>query len=79
MKKIYFLTGSQDLYGEQTLAQAQKDSAEMVQFLNEKLSDIAAVEHTPIVKTSDEAEELCIKASSDKECGCTPSPLQRCG
>lgn len=68
MKKIYFLTGSQDLYGEQTLAQAQKDSAEMVQFLNEKLSDIAAVEHTPIVKTFDEAEELCIKASADKEC-----------
>ena len=68
MKKIHFLTGSQDLYGEQTLAQAQKDSAEMVQFLNEKLSDIAAVEHTPIVKTSDEAEELCIKASADKEC-----------
>ncbi len=68
MKKIYFLTGSQDLYGEETLAQAEKDSFEMVQYLNEKIGDIAEIVHTPIVKTSNEAEELCVKASADKDC-----------
>ena len=68
MKKIYFITGSQDLYGEETLTQAEKDSREMVGFLNEKLDDIAAVEHTPIVKTAAEAEQLCIKATADNDC-----------
>ena len=67
MKKIYFITGSQDLYGEETLTQAEKDSREMVGFLNEKLDDIAAVEHTPIVKTAAEAEQLCIKATADSD------------
>ena len=68
MKKIYFITGSQDLYGEETLAQAEKDSNEMAGFLSEKLSDIAAVIHTPIVKTADEAEQLCLKATADNDC-----------
>ena len=68
MKRIYFITGSQDLYGEETLTQAEKDSNEMAGFLSEKLSDIAAVEHTPIVKTADEAEKLCIKATADEDC-----------
>ena len=68
MKKIYFITGSQDLYGEETLTQAEKDSNEMAGFLSEKLSDIANVCHTPIVKTADEAEKLCIKATADEDC-----------
>ena len=29
MKKLYFITGSQDLYGEATLAQAAADAKEM--------------------------------------------------
>ena len=67
MNKIYFVTGSQDLYGEETLAQAAKDSTQMADFLNEKLSDIAVV-FQPVVKTADEAEDICVRASSDKEC-----------
>lgn len=68
MKKIYFISGSQDLYGEETLARAEKDSNEMAGFLNEKLNDIASVEHTPIVTTAAEAEKLCVKASADEDC-----------
>ena len=68
MNKIYFVTGSQDLYGEETLAQAAKDSTQMADFLNEKLSDIAEVVFQPVVKTADEAEDICVRASSDKEC-----------
>ena len=68
MKKLYFITGSQDLYGEETLAQAEKDSNEMAGFLSEKLSDIAAVIHTPIVKTAAEAESICVTASADEDC-----------
>ncbi|MCH5349925.1 MAG: L-arabinose isomerase, partial [Oscillospiraceae bacterium] len=68
MKKIYFITGSQDLYGEETLSQAAKDSNEMAGFLSEKLSDIAAVEHTPLVTTAAEAEKVCVKATADEDC-----------
>ena len=68
MKKIYFITGSQDLYGEETLTQAEKDSREMAEFLNSKLDDIAAVCHTPIVKTAGEAEKICVNASADEDC-----------
>lgn len=68
MKKLYFITGSQDLYGEETLAQAEKDSNEMAGFLSEKLSGIASVIHTPIVKTAAEAENVCVKASGDDDC-----------
>ena len=68
MKKLYFITGSQDLYGEETLAQAEKDSKAMTEFLNGRLKDVAAVEFAPIVKTAAEAEKICVKASADEDC-----------
>ena len=68
MKKLYFITGSQDLYGEETLIQVEKDSREMAGYLNEKLSDLCEVEFTLVVKTSNEAEDVCLKATADKDC-----------
>ena len=44
MKKLYFVVGSQDLYGEECLKQVAADAREMAEFLNEKLEGIAAVE-----------------------------------
>lgn len=68
MKKIYFITGSQDLYGEATLARAAEDSKEMSAYLNEQLSGIAEVTFQPVVRNSTEALDVCTKASSDKDC-----------
>lgn len=68
MKKLYFITGSQDLYGDETLARAEKDGREIAEFLNEKLNGIVNVEAAPIVRSSNEAEDICVKASADKEC-----------
>ncbi len=68
MKKLYFVVGSQDLYGEECLRQVAKDSAEMVAFLNEKLAGSIALELLPTVETS----EICIqdmrRASNDDDC-----------
>ena len=68
MKKIYFIVGSQDLYGRDCLDTVAKDSEEMVKFLNEKLCSVAELELLPIVETS----ELCIenfkKVMVDEEC-----------
>ena len=41
MKKLYFAVGSQDLYGDECLKQVAEDSRQMVEFLNEKLGDLA--------------------------------------
>ncbi len=68
MKKLYFITGSQDLYGEATLAQATADAKEMAAYLGEKLTDIAEVEAKPVVRNSAEALEICAAASTDSAC-----------
>ena len=68
MNRIYFITGSQDLYGEETLKQAANDSREMAEFLNGRLNDIAEVCFEPVVTTAAEAENVCVKASADKDC-----------
>ena len=68
MKKVYFIVGSQDLYGRDCLDTVEKDSKEMVKFLNEKLCSVAELELLPIVETS----EICIENFNKVH-------LQRCG
>ena len=67
MKKLYFITGSQDLYGEETLRQVALDSREMVEFLNEKVEGVT-IEWQPTVRSRDEAEDVMIRVMSDKDC-----------
>ena len=68
MSKIYFVVGSQDLYGEECLRQVAEDSKKMASFLNDKPEGIANVEVLPTVENS----EICIqdmrKASTDDDC-----------
>ncbi len=68
MKKIYFFTGSQDLYGEETLKIAEKNGAEIASFLNDSIGDRAEICAMPIVRSAIEAEKLCTAASGDKDC-----------
>lgn len=67
MKKLYFITGSQDLYGEETLKQVALDSKEMATYLNSRLGNVV-IEWQPTVRSSEEAEDVLMKASADKEC-----------
>ncbi|MBP3359349.1 MAG: L-arabinose isomerase [Clostridia bacterium] len=68
MNKIYFFIGSQDLYGDETLKQAEKNGRAIAEFLNDKLCDKCAVEAMPIVRNSKEAEAVSVKAVSDPAC-----------
>ncbi|MBQ7131697.1 MAG: L-arabinose isomerase [Oscillospiraceae bacterium] len=68
MKKLYFIIGSQDLYGDQTLMQAENNGKEIARFLSQKLEGKAYIEAMPIVRNADEAYNVCIKATSDSEC-----------
>ena len=68
MEKLYFVVGSQYLYGDECLKQVAKDAQIMTDFLNTKLKGKAIVELLPTVVNS----ETCIadlqKAQMDKEC-----------
>lgn len=68
MEKLYFIVGSQDLYGEECLKQVAADAKAMVAFLNEKLKDTIQIELLPTVETSD----ICVKdmriVGNDDDC-----------
>ena len=68
MKKLYFIPGSQDLYGEECLRQVAEDCARMVAFFNEKLGDTIAFELLPTVETSRICVEDMRRAMNDDDC-----------
>ena len=68
MKKLYFIIGSQNLYGDETLAQAEKNGREIATFLGEKLKEKVCIEAKAIVRNSNEAEKVCTLASADSDC-----------
>lgn len=68
MKKLYFIAGSQDLYGEAVLRQVAKDAKDIADFLNGQLAPAVGVEYAATVRDSDEAEDVLVKASADKDC-----------
>ena len=67
MKKLYFITGSQDLYGEETLARVAEDGREMAGYLSGAVGRVA-LEWQPVVRNSDEIFAVCMKASADPDC-----------
>ncbi len=66
--KLYFITGSQDLYGEDTLKKAAQHSREITEHLNSRLGDAAHIECMPVVRNSEEIADTCRKASCDRDC-----------
>ena len=67
MKKLYFITGSQDLYGEEVLARADADGREIAAYLSQAVGR-AAVEAQPVVRNADEVFAVCAKATADPDC-----------
>jgi L-arabinose isomerase len=68
MNKLYFVTGSQDLYGEDTLKQVAEDSKTIAGYLNEQLKQIVEIEWKPTVRNSEEIINVCTQASMDADC-----------
>ena len=67
MKKLYFITGSQDLYGEEVLARADADGREIAAYLSQAVGR-AAVEAQPVGRNADEIFAVCAKATADPDC-----------
>lgn len=67
-KKIWFLTGTQHLYGVDTLNKVSENSKQVVRGLNESNKVPLEIVFKPILKTSDEITRICIDASADDNC-----------
>lgn len=66
--ECWFVTGSQHLYGEETLRQVAEHAQQIAGFLttNEKIP--VTIVYKPVVKTPEEITQLCIEANATKNC-----------
>ena len=69
MKKVWFITGSQHLYGPETLKEVADHVTEMVNFLNSKDEIVCEVVNKGTLTTPDEITDMLSEAQYDKECG----------
>ena len=66
MSNVWFITGSQHLYGDDALRQVAADSAVIAEHLNGRIG--AEVICTPVVTTASEITDVMRKANADDEC-----------
>jgi len=66
--QLWFVTGSQYLYGPETLAQVAQDAQQIAAALNAEEKISAAVVWKPTVKTPDEVYAICRDANADEQC-----------
>ncbi len=66
-KQVWFVTGSQDLYGEETLRQVAEDAKKMVDGLNQAGFPLEIV-WKPTVRSAEEIFNTCVSANSDADC-----------
>jgi len=67
-KEIWFVTGSQHLYGEETLKQVAQNSQEIAKGLNASKHIPVKIVYKPTVKTPSEITDVCQEASVNKNC-----------
>jgi L-arabinose isomerase len=65
---FWFVTGSQHLYGEETLKEVAGNSQKIVEFFNASDDITYEIVWKPTVKTPDEITQLCIAANADSTC-----------
>lgn len=66
--EAWFVTGSQDLYGPETLKQVAVNSQEIVNAFNGSGSIPVKIVYKPVVTTPDEISKVCMDADSSPNC-----------
>jgi L-arabinose isomerase len=66
--EVWFATGSQHLYGPETLKQVAEDSQQIAAGLNSSGAIPCKVVFKPVLKTPDEITQLCVDANTAKNC-----------
>ncbi|MBN1952319.1 MAG: L-arabinose isomerase [Bacteroidales bacterium] len=67
-KEVWFVTGSQHLYGEETLRQVAENSKKIVEKLDSLSSIPVSIVHKPTLTTPDSIYQLCIDANANDSC-----------
>ncbi|RPD96040.1 L-arabinose isomerase [Aureibaculum marinum] len=67
-KEVWFITGSQHLYGEETLKKVAENSQNIVKGLNDSSHLPIKIIWKPTVKTPSEITNICQAANVDKNC-----------
>lgn len=66
--EVWFVTGSQHLYGEETLNKVAEHSQIIAKFLNDDLRIPVTVVFKPTVKSPEEIYNICSEANTTKNC-----------
>ncbi|MCL4486726.1 MAG: L-arabinose isomerase [Chloroflexi bacterium] len=66
--QVWFVTGSQHLYGEQTLRQVAEDAQQIARVLDESTRIPVRVVFKPVLTTPEAIHGLCLEANSDRTC-----------
>jgi L-arabinose isomerase len=66
--EVWFVTGSQHLYGPATLQKVAEHSQEIAKFFNDSKSIPVSIVYKPVLKTPDEILQLCIEANTAQNC-----------
>lgn len=66
--EVWFVTGSQHLYGEETLRQVAEHSQIIAKSLNESSSIPVTVVYKPTVKSTEEIYNICMDANTASNC-----------
>ncbi|TCO10711.1 L-arabinose isomerase [Natronoflexus pectinivorans] len=66
--EVWFVTGSQHLYGPKTLEQVASNSTAIAAALNESAHIPVKIVYKPVVKTAEEILNVCIEANNAKNC-----------
>ena len=67
-QKVWFITGSQHLYGEECLRHVAEDAKYIVDTFNQSPHISLGIVWKPTVKTPEEVHTLCMEASRDEDC-----------
>lgn len=66
--EVWFITGSQNLYGEKTLQQVDKDSETIAKAFDASATIPVKIVFKPVLKTPDEIYNCCLDANSSPNC-----------
>lgn len=66
--EVWFVTGSQHLYGEETLKEVAKHSIQIARSLNNEPSIPVKVVFKPVLKSTEEVYNLCLDVNTNKNC-----------
>ncbi len=67
-REVWFVTGSQHLYGEETLRQVAIHARTMAEFIDNEVTMPVRVVYKPVVKTPDEIYAICQEANVTAGC-----------